>query len=427
MYETADVKKRYILLILFSLFLLYLLWCNISIIYTRNPTTKTPLIENTIYQKDSFQVSNTSVFWQGFYHNWNINHRVNRLGDWIQDINSSNGKIKSLFSHSAASGSASDILDYITFFTFIKTDKARFFSSIVSTEIRGREATTTSKNININGKWPASLNNYHKGIIVLNGFDLYCRNSDQGNLKGSGNADKLAQLYIEVDKLRLIGNEFEFDLSVKLGADCDSPECLNLTPGDNEWFDYQLTVAYQIIAYNESIHVLDYNLNQYYKWSKPFKTRPNLDPNEIFRKDQSIENKNIQGKLGYNIGIPLINKIDINLPKGNGGFLRKRLETPHLLDLDIAITDYTYNQSTGACLVNADLFFKNWKPNMHPLAYGNDGSANINLGIKLMQLNDPNAIIENQSINGQIKWETSHLEQIPANFPNSVKSFIFVK
>ena len=421
------MKKRYILLILFVLSCLYLLWCNISIIYTRNLKTQVPLIENTTYQKDSFSTGNVTVLWQGFYHDWTYNHRVNRLGDWIQDAKSSNGKFQSTFNHSAASGSGSDILNYLTYFTFLKTNKARFFSSTISTAIRGREATTTTKIITIKGVLPASLQNYNKGIIVLNGFDLYCRSTDDGKIMGTGNADKLSQLFIEVDKLKFKGNEFEFDLSVKLGADCDSPECLNLTPGDNEWFDYQLTVGYQVIAFNESVHTTSSLLHQQYSWTKPFKTKPDFDPNEIFRRDEVLKNKTIKGLSGFNVGIPLINKIDINLPKGKGGLIRKRLETPHLLALDIAVTDFLYNASTGICTYNADLFFKNWKPQMHPLSYGNDGTAYINLGLKLLQISDPAAFVEIQSIKGKINWETSQLDQREANDPNSVKSFIFMR
>ena len=318
-------------------------------------------------------------------------------------------------------------MDYQTFFTFLKSDKARFFSSSVSTAVRGREATTTTKNITVKGIWPESLKNYHHGIVVLNGFDLYCRSSVEGKVMGTGNSDKLSQLFIEVDKLRFSGNEFEFDLSIKLGADCDSPECLNFSPGDNEWFDYQFTIAYQVIAYNEGIHSTGKDLSQNYFWRKPFKTRPDIDPNEIFRKDKTLNNQQINGLSGFNVGIPLINKIDINLPKGKGGLIRKRLETPHLLSLDIAITDYTYNAATGNCILDADLFFKNWKPEMHPLSYGNDGKAFINLGLKLLQINDPNAIVESQSIEGKIRWETTQLDQREANDPNSVKSFLFSK
>ena len=97
------------------------------------------------------------------------------------------------------------------------------------------------------------------------------------------------------------------------------------------------------------------------------------------------------------------------------------------MSLDIAITDYTYNAATGNCILDADLFFKNWKPEMHPLSYGNDGKAFINLGLKLLQINDPNAIVESQSIEGKIRWETTQLDQREANDPNSVKSFLFSK
>jgi hypothetical protein len=407
--------------------MLYILWCNSSIIYTRKGKTNIPLVNNTSYPTDSFSVSNATVFWQGFYHDWSYNHRINRIGDWIQSVAENDNGIRAIFSHSGATGSGSDVLSYLSYFTYLKTDKAKFFSSSVNTAIRGREATTTTKIITVKGKWPAALKNYNKGIIVLNGFDMYCSSSDNGKIMGTGSADKLSDFFIEVDKLRINGEEFEFDLTVKLGADCDSPECLNFSPGDNEWFDYQLNVAYQVIAYNDGVHNTKKELSQNYSWRKPFKTRPDIDPNEIFRRDKEFKDLKIQGISGYLVGIPLLNKIEINLPKGKGGLVRKRMETPHLLSLDVAITDFTYNTSTGLCVYDADLFFKNWKTNMHPLAYGNDGKASISVGVNLLQINDANAKVEVQSVKGNINWQTTQLEQRQADDPNAVKSFVFVR
>jgi len=382
-------------------------------------------VTNILYPKDSFQVGNETVLWQGFYHDWNYNHRVNRLGDWIQGVNNGGSNFKAMFTHGAASGSGADILDYQTFFTYLNTKKARFFSSVVLTAVRGREATTTTKKITVKAAWPEELKEYKKGLVILNGFDLACSSSNNGKVMGSGKADKLSRLYINVEQLKIDIDSFSFDLTVMLGADCDSPECLNYTPGDNEWFDYQFSIAYQVIAFNDGVNVTDKTLSQYYKWRKPFKTRPDIDPNEIFRQDKELRNQAVSGISGYNVGIPLISKIDIKLPKGKGGIIRKRMETPHLLSLDLAISNYTYSASTGICFFDADLFFKNWKPHMHPLAYGNDGSAYINADIKLLQINDPSAMSEPQSLKGKINWETTQLDQREADDPNAVKCFIY--
>ena len=64
---------------------------------------------------------------------------------------------------------------------------------------------------------------------------------------------------------------------------------------------------------------------------------------------------------------------------------------------------------------------------MHPLSYGNDGEVTINLGVTLLQINDPSAKVETQSLQGKIKWETTQLDQRDADDPNSVKSFVFNK
>lgn len=421
------MKKRYLLLICLFVFVLYLLWCNVSFIHTRKADSKVVLVDNVKYAKDSFITSNATIIWQGFYHDWNYNHRVNRLGDWWQPIIKGGNNFNAVFNHSAATGSGSDVLNYTTYFTYLKSDMITSFSSVVSAVVQGREATTTTKIITVKGILPENMRKYSNHTVLLNGFDMYCRALGDKNLKGSGNADKLSHLLIDVNNIKIDGNEFQFDLSIQLGADCDSPECVNFTPGDNEWFDYQMAVAYQVMAYNNSVHITEKSINQSYKWYKPFKTRPDIDPNEIYRDRKSLINKTIQGISGYNIGIPAISKIEIDLPKGEGGLLRKRMETPHLLNLDIAITDFKYNVANGICILDADLFFKNWKPGMPLLSYGNNGSVNINVGAKLIQIHDATAQTDQQSVKGNINWETTQLEQRNANDPNSVKSFIYNK
>lgn len=93
------MKNRYILLILFSLFALYMVWCNISFIYTRENKSNIILVDKISYPKDSFNTESATVFWQGFYHDWGYNHRVNRMGDWIQSIQKSDNGIQAVISH----------------------------------------------------------------------------------------------------------------------------------------------------------------------------------------------------------------------------------------------------------------------------------------------------------------------------------------
>ena len=44
---------------------------------------------------------------------------------------------------------------------------------------------------------------------------MYCSSSDNGKIMGTGSADKLSDFFIEVDKLRINGEEFEFDFTWK--------------------------------------------------------------------------------------------------------------------------------------------------------------------------------------------------------------------
>ena len=89
---------------------------------------------------------------------------------------------------------------------------------------------------------------------------------------------------------------------------------------------------------------------------KPFKTRPDIDPNEIFRQDKALKNQTIAGVSGYTVGIPALNKIDITLPKGKGGIIRKRMEH-HLLALDFCYFRFLRTVAHPAFVILMPIYF----------------------------------------------------------------------
>ena len=366
---------------------------------------------------------NCSVIWRGFYHDWNYNHRVNRLGDWISNVDYSNG-YKATMNHSAASGIGADQLRYKTFLSVINTSEDIFFhSGSISTNINGVEGTSTSKSINISEELPQFSN--ANAVVLLNGFDMYSRPPGSTDLKGDGAADKVFSFQIKPENISLSnsnnGTTINFDFNIILGADCASTEC---TSGvDNDWFDYYLEISYQIIlAENNKLQATSQMLENAYEWARPINSN---DHNEIKRDQFRLENISISGNSGYNIGFPGIRSIYFKTEKGMGGFDGMSEEFPHMLNLDIALIDPIYDADNGSLTMHADLFYKNWRPPIPAVSFGASGSVEFEVETILVQLDDENATIEHQSLSDKILWLTNPFDPSPPNISASLNIMPF--
>ena len=369
-------------------------------------------------QKDVIQPKNTSIIWQGFNHVWEYNHRVNRMGDWLDDINTTNGYTATSY-HSAASGIGPDKCDYITYLTRLNTSKDIYFEA-VSREIilSGAEETIDSQLITINLEFP--LINDPKAVVLLNGFDMYARPIGSENLVGDGDADKLFNFSILPAAPVITSNStntlVSFDVVVTLGGACASPECSS--GGNNDFFDYLVTTNYQVILANkELISATSKAINNQYEWERP--RNNNSSNGEIYQSDFIISNTEIQGESGYDNAFLGIKAFKFQTQKGFGGFSGQSFEYPHMQSFNLAVRQNNFDSNTGKLLFDADLFFKNWASPVPIFSFGGGGKVDFNLEATAIQIKDSEASVETIQITDDIIW---FINPLAPSLPNTEAS-----
>jgi hypothetical protein len=358
-----------------------------------------------------------TTIWQGFHHVWEYNHRVNRMGDWIDDINLGVDYNANAY-HSAASGIGPDKNEYTTFLTRVKTSKEIHFSNLKKEIIiQGMEGTVEAQSFQLSVEIPAT--SITDAVVLLNGFDIYARPVGSEQLLGDGDADKLFNLSINTSSISInpSGNTttINFELNTTLGADCASVECSS--GSENDFFDYLLTMHLQIIAgENGSLKVTSESLAQNYSWERP----RNNGSNEIFQEDFVIDNINITGSVGYTVGFPGIQGFNFQAEKGLGGFNGQSFEYPHMQTFNLAARPIKYTPTSGLLQMEADIFFKNWAAPVPFFSYGAGGAVNFEMNLALVQILDEGSSLESYQLIDEIIWLTNPLEPAPPNIEASL-------
>ncbi|MEZ5022475.1 MAG: hypothetical protein R2728_04295 [Chitinophagales bacterium] len=367
---------------------------------------------------DEVTPKNTTIIWQGFNHVWEYNHRVNRLGDWLDDMNSNNGFSATSY-HAAASGIGPDKCDYITYLTRVNTSKDIYFES-VSREIilSGVEETIDSQLITINLEFP--LINNPKAVVLLNGFDMYARPVGSENLIGDGDADKLFNFSILPAAPIITSNStntlVSFDVVVTLGGACASPECSS--GSNNDFFDYLVTTNYQVILANsELINATSKAVSNQYEWERP--RNNNSSNGEIYQSDLIMNNTEIQGEPGYDDAFLGIKAFQFQTEKGFGGFGGQSFEYPHMQSFNVAIRQKNFDSNSGKLLFDADLFFKNWASPVPIFSFGGGGKVNFSLEATAIQIKDSEASVEPIQIIDDIIW---FINPLAPSLPNTEAS-----
>lgn len=152
---------------------------------------------------------NSFYIWNGFSLNWTYNHRINRLGSFVNDTAVIN---------TAATGVGSDFATFETYFTKVKTSHVKPFFYDINFNLNGKEAALIRFEKEYTIALPLTdISKYLKYELLFNGFDIY----------SGKNADKvqLFEVNIENCNLNIEKKEFKFTLNAKLSASCKSIEC----------------------------------------------------------------------------------------------------------------------------------------------------------------------------------------------------------
>lgn len=174
--------------------------------------------------------------WQGFSQSWGYNHRIQRLGDWVERTGNAS-ECKATLHHAAASGSGADSATYEQHYAWVRSPLVQHREGVVKFALSGREKQPISASERVRVTLP-DLDEHCNAEVLLQGFDL--RTSE------GVKADKLHAFDLGIDSISIdpVRHEVQFRIKTELLFSCSSAECEAL----NQVVDYQLEVHWIVVA-----------------------------------------------------------------------------------------------------------------------------------------------------------------------------------
>ena len=343
---------------------------------------------------NSTNPGSAAVIWQGFRHLWRYNHRIRRIGSYVQHERLSDQTCQAQIVHTAATGTGPDTATCRSYFSKVKADGVRFQPGFENITLITQEGVATSFRREVNLRLDPELVDKEYHTIILNGFDL----------KTEADPEKLTSFALRVAKMGYNQRHaiLTFWITGFLLVDCDTIECdlpfirecahemdsqvatLEMGPressGDDDLdpgsrpevqslraeFDaqcgdafpgdgtmYTLQVHYTVVAGDaEHLRVIEPQVveNDY-----PWDTR-----NEIFGTSQGTCPVTIYGTDPdqYQANVLAFKHLFTYL---NRPYRKKDLAL-HLLEWNIGFRDIVSER--GVLTADAELFFKNWSRGM---------------------------------------------------------------
>ena len=316
------------------------------------------------------------IVWMGFEHAWTYNHRLNRLGDYIEQpkFEGYDHPVKHI--HTGATGVGWDDALFTSYYTSIESKDIGFQSGNVKLDLVNKEGEKAAVKSKIVIPLQGNLQNKDKIVALLNGFDLVANTR----------ADKLKMMSVELSDPIYNEEKTSVELEVEIGfiANCGSLECNRFI----QRYNYTLTIQYLLVAGNKS----DFNSKE-----KSF-----LKPYEWDKKDSfedGIINESVQGKPNFEQASIGFKSIIINMDRDHW-----------LVDWNTAIHPQFYNATTGKMDFAMDLLLKQWKKKIDsPFKFQSkfskrkDGWAYVSGSVVLLQFKD--ACIQPLTRFGSLSWK----------------------
>lgn len=161
-----------------------------------------------------------AAIWQGFHHEWEYNHRLNRFGSYVRHPHGG-GPVAG---HTAASGIGGDVAHFTDFVTQVRAEGVAFIPGHASTVVECPRNNDTPFLIKVSDlPIPPEAQGKDRYNVILNGFDLYAQD----------HSDKLISFDLEVTDPIVYqrGQKLRFNIVGSLRFDCRSPECQLLPLG----------------------------------------------------------------------------------------------------------------------------------------------------------------------------------------------------
>jgi hypothetical protein len=165
------------------------------------------------------RASHSAVIWQGYQHQWEYNHRVNRFGSYVRRKSCPDGTARTVVGHTAASGTGNDTAHFCEYVTEVRSAEGVAFQAGCSeTVVECQRGDLTPFVIRIDDlELAPEMRGRDTYTVVLNGFDLYALE----------HSDKIVTFDVEVTEPLIYadGTKARFYIVGHLCFDCRSPEC----------------------------------------------------------------------------------------------------------------------------------------------------------------------------------------------------------
>lgn len=326
--------------------------------------------------------NSAAVVWGGFTHQWSYNHRLNRLGSYIENPPEFTGfPFTASFYHTSATGLGPDAGTYNGFYSYVAANGVVIQPAQKSIRFSGKLGDMHNATFEVLADAPKDFNvNYHHTVII-NGFDIVSERR----------ADKLQMLRISVSKGYYIPVtcQIRFTIDAALLVRCQSVECNYL----NDRFDYTINLQFLIFSATEQyMFTSQQDCHHVYNWNKHAEVQNNFY-NEY--------NTSGIGNDLYPMALLAFQSINIVLDR------------PHwYVEWHSAIQPERYDSKSGNYRFSLDLLFKQWSsdmkkksayPSKSKFSIKRNGWAAIDGTVLMLQFSS--GFVLNNSNKGAFKWE----------------------
>lgn len=308
--------------------------------------------------------------WRGYKHTWTYNHRINRIGSYID---SKSGESV----YASASGMGADSTYYLNGSTFLESEHLDFVEGKVQFKLTGKEKDLINVSEEIIVPMTEEVFLENNFGAVLNGFDL----------KAEEKADKLTYINLELEKLRYEKGALRFNTKVGFVASCRSLECERL----KQLVDYTIDVYYLLISSQPKyLTTQEHSFSKDYSWDKK---------EEIYKAPELVEIKSNAQQAYEHVAIG-IKAISIQFDHEH--WLKEWSNFVEVLE---------YDTDKGIAQLSLDFYYKDWAEKMGKnSAYPKHGKfsmkakgwVNLRLQLLMFQFNETEVIHKNTA--GSLFW-----------------------
>lgn len=327
--------------------------------------------------------------WQGFSQYWGYNHRINRLGDWLEYQNSDSGQALQA-KHFAASGSGSDEAVIRQYYSTIQAPKSAFEMGYVDFEIEAKEGESVVAQRGVSANFTKQFAASAHAEMILAGFDLVTA--------GDAKADKLQAFSIQIDEVAHLAEsgEVQARVSVSLRMACGSAECQSF----NQEVKYRLRVYWTAIL-GEGFSSKTRLLETAQAWEK-----------KAIQPDSEPERLALAGDAAYPKLTAGIKKLAVTLDDeqhllGWESWVHPLSDFKNLLWIEMNMRFVQQQPSMYAAFKRN---YTGWpKPPAKWVVKRKSGTAKWEMLLCMLMFED--ATIENHTKSDTITWKTSHGHQ----------------